>query len=141
MVNVALRTGTNDLHGSAYYFNRNEFFAEPSPFAPVGAPDKLRNEHYGFSLGGPVIKNRTFFFINYERQKYVIGNRLQATVPSDAWIDSAKLVLQKYGVPVNDTMLATYQNLWPSRIRSAPATTPNFFSSDDNTGKSDNGVR
>src|SRR5262249_4004215 len=66
MVNVALRSGSNELHGSAYYFNRNEAFAAASPFVAVGTPDKLRNEHYGFSVGGPVIKNRFFFFVNYE---------------------------------------------------------------------------
>src|SRR5207249_8636180 len=54
---------------------------------------------------------------------HLFAHSIQATVPSDAWIESAKLALQKYNVPVNDTMLATYQNLWPSRIRSAPATT------------------
>src|SRR5215813_2052740 len=142
LVNVALRSGSNDLHGSAYYFNRNEAFAAASPFVAVGTPDKLRNEHYGFSVGGPIIKNRFFFFVNYERQKYVIANQVQATVPSDAWINSARTVLQdpKYNVAVNPVMLAAYQNLWPARIRSAPATGPNFSSGDDNTGESNNGV-
>jgi len=142
MVNVALRSGSNELHGSAYYFNRNEAFAAASPFVAVGTPDKLRNEHYGFSVGGPIIKNRFFFFVNYERQKYVIANQVQATVPSDAWINSARTVLQdpKYNVAVNPVMLAVYQNLWPARIRSAPATGPNFSSGDDNTGESNNGV-
>src|SRR5262249_40818025 len=142
MVNVALRSGSNELHGSAYYFNRNEAFAAASPFVAVGTPDKLRNEHYGFSVGGPVIKNRFFFFVNYERQKYVIANQVQATVPSDAWINSARTVLQdpKSNVAVNPVMLAAYQNLWPARIRSAPATGPNFSSGDDNTGESNNGV-
>jgi carboxypeptidase family protein len=140
MVNVALKSGTNTFHGSAYYFNRNEFFAEQSPFAPKGAPDKLRNEHEGLSLSGPIIKNRAFFFVNYERQKYVIANQVQATVPSDAWINSARAVLQAYNVPINSVMIATYQNLWPARIRSAPASSPNFFSGDDNTGESNNGV-
>ena len=140
MVNVALRSGTNQFHGSLYYFNRNEFFAESSPFAPIGSPDKLRNEHEGFSIGGPIRKNRTFFFVNYERQRYVIANQLQATVPSDAWVSAATPVLQKYKVSVNPVMLATLANLWPARIKSAPATSPNFFSGDDNTGESNNGV-
>src|SRR5262249_7168547 len=76
----------------------------------------------------------------YERQKYVIGNRIQATVPSDAWVNSARQVLQQYGVPVNPVMLATLANLWPSRIRSAPATSPNFASGDDNTGERNNAL-
>src|SRR5262245_44685290 len=109
-VNVALKSGTNEFHGSAYYFNRNEAFALQSPFLPVGAPDKLRNEHYGFSLGGPILKNRTFFFVNYERQKYVIADPNTGTTISDAWINVARGILQRYNVPVNPVMLATYQN-------------------------------
>ncbi|HKX28822.1 MAG TPA: carboxypeptidase-like regulatory domain-containing protein, partial [Blastocatellia bacterium] len=50
MVNVALKSGTNQLHGSAYYFNRNEAFAASSPFV---AGNKLRNDQLGFSVGGP----------------------------------------------------------------------------------------
>jgi hypothetical protein len=140
MVNVALKSGTNQFHGSTYYFNRNEFFAARSPFAEGDSSGKLRNEQYGFSVGGPIIKNRFFFFTNYERQKYVIGNRVLATVPSDAWLDMARGILSRYNVPENPVMLATYSNLWPSRSRSAPATVSNFFSNDDNTGESNNGV-
>jgi carboxypeptidase family protein len=139
-VNVALKSGTNEFHGSAYYFNRNEAFALQSPFVPVGAPDKLRNEHYGFSLGGPILKNRTFFFINYEKQTYVIADPVRGTVPSNAWIDVARGILQKYNVPVNPVMLATFQNLWPARGATAPATRLNFSSGDDDTGHSNNGV-
>ncbi|MBO0719775.1 MAG: carboxypeptidase regulatory-like domain-containing protein [Blastocatellia bacterium] len=140
MVNLALKSGTNQFHGSAYYFNRNEYFAARDPFASPDQSSKLRNEQYGFSVGGPIIKNRFFFFANYEKQKYVIGNRVQATVPSDAWIDRARSILAAYGVAVNPAMYATYLNLWPARSRSAPATVANFFSTDDNTGESNNGV-
>jgi Carboxypeptidase regulatory-like domain len=140
MVNVALKSGTNQFHGSTYYFNRNEYFAARSPFTPADSSGKLRNEQYGFSVGGPILKNRLFFFTNYERQKYVIGNRVLATVPSDAWIDRAREILSMYNVPENPVMLATYMNLWPERSRSAPATVSNFFSNDDNTGESNNGV-
>ena len=140
MVNVVIKSGTNALHGSAYYFNRNEYFAEPSPFAPADAPNKLRNQNYGFSLGGPIFKNKTFFFITYEHQKFIAGNALQATVPSDAWVAQAKLVLDKYHVPVNPVMIATLNNFWPAAIRSAPAKVLNYFSSDNNDYKSDNGI-
>jgi hypothetical protein len=139
-VNVALKSGTNGFHGSAYYFNRNEAFALQSPFTDAGKPDKLRNEHLGFSLGGPVLKNRTFFFINYERQKYVIADPNTGTTISDAWINVARGILQRYNVPVNPVMLATYQNLWPAASRAAAATRLNISSTGDDTGDSDNGV-
>lgn len=141
MVNVVLKSGTNTIHGSAYYFNRNEALAAANPFTPAGQPNpKLRNEHYGFSLGGPIIKNKLFYFLTYEKQKFTAGNALQATVPSDAWVAKAEQVLAQYGVALNPVMVNVYNTLWPARIRSASAAQPNFFSSDNNIYKSDNGV-
>ncbi len=56
-VNVTIKSGGNDIHGSAYYYNRNEAFAAHSPFfvpnAQVPKSPPLRNENYGFSVGGP----------------------------------------------------------------------------------------
>ena len=46
---------------------------------------------------------------------YVIADPVRGTVPSDAWINVAKTILTKYNVAVNPVMIATYQNLWPSR--------------------------
>jgi len=64
-VNAVTRSGTNDLHGSAYYNFRNESLVGDgpleSPFAPFS--DKL----WGGSLGGPVVRNRAFFFSTFER--------------------------------------------------------------------------
>lgn len=141
MVNVVIKSGTNSIHGSAYYFNRNEALSAHNPFAP---PDQhnpmLRNENHGFSLGGPIWKNKTFFFITYEKQKATLGNTATATVPSKAWADSAQSVLAKYGVPVNQTMVKVYNAVWPSRIAGAPLTQPNYFSSDPQVYKSDNGI-
>ena len=66
-VNLVLKSGTNGLHGSAYYYNRNEFYGAASPFfqpsATVPKAPALRNQNYGFSFGGPIIKDRAFFFV------------------------------------------------------------------------------
>ncbi len=140
MVNVVIKSGANDLHGSAYYFNRNEYFAERSPFAGPSDSNKLRNQNWGFSLGGPILKNKTFYFLTYEHQKFIAGNPLQATVPSDAWFARARQVLAKYNVAENPVILNVYNTLWPAAIRSAPAAGPNFFSNDLNDYKSDNGI-
>ncbi|MBV8819081.1 MAG: TonB-dependent receptor, partial [Acidobacteriaceae bacterium] len=67
VINVTIKSGTNDFHGTAFEFLRNEkvdaknFFA--SPTAPT--PEYRRNQ-YGFSFGGPIIKNHTFFFGDWE---------------------------------------------------------------------------
>jgi len=100
----------------------------------------LRNQNYGLSLGGPFFKNKLFFFITYERQKFIAGNQLQATAPSDAWVAKAQAVMSQFGVTPNPVMLKVLNTLWPSAIRSAPATQPNYFSTDKNDYSSHNGV-
>ena len=93
-VNLVIKSGTNDLHGSLYYFNRNEALAEPSPLQAAGAkPRVVRSNQYGFSVGGPIIRNRTFFFATGEAQKAIAANSLAATVPSDAWVADARNIL------------------------------------------------
>src|SRR5258707_391169 len=64
-VNLVVKSGGNALHGSVYYFNRNEFYGAGSPFlAPGSKRPRLRNENYGFSVGGPIFKNKTFYFVS-----------------------------------------------------------------------------
>src|SRR6267378_1460971 len=73
-VNIALKSGGNDIHGSVYYYNRNEAFAAHSPFfiasAIVPKSPPLRNENYGFWLGGPIKKNKLFYSVGYEKQDF-----------------------------------------------------------------------
>src|SRR3984893_15269960 len=87
-VNLVIKSGGNAIHASVYYFNRNEFFAAHSPFWIPAAGKKappLRNENYGLSVGGPIIKNKAFYFISYEKQDYLIGLSGKATEPSTPW--------------------------------------------------------
>ncbi|MFN7923218.1 MAG: carboxypeptidase-like regulatory domain-containing protein [Bryobacteraceae bacterium] len=60
VMNVVTKSGTNEIHGSAWEFNRNSNFAARSFFLPRVAP--LNQNQFGFSGGGPVIKNKFFFF-------------------------------------------------------------------------------
>src|SRR5207253_6491403 len=84
-VNVVTRSGGNELHGSVYYYNRNEFYAAHTPFLPSGSKaPPLRNENYGASAGGPILKDKLFFFANYEKQDFIIGLSGVATEPSNA---------------------------------------------------------
>jgi len=151
-VNLIIKSGGNTIHGSAYYYNRNEFYGAPSPFLPSGSKNPpLRNENYGFSVGGPVVKNKLFYFASYEKQQYIIGLSGVATEPSDAWVALATDILNnpggKYGsyAPVAPSTLS--QNLigptgfWPrSLIGGLTATNNNFFSPVASTGYSYNGV-
>src|SRR5438309_7286426 len=89
-VNLVLKSGGNTIHGSAYVYVRNEAYSAASPFFTPSATEpnspKLRNINYGFSLGGPIKKNKTFYFLGFEKQQYIIGLSGLATEPSDAWI-------------------------------------------------------
>jgi hypothetical protein len=149
-VNVALKSGGNAIHGSAYYYNRNEFYGAASPFfspsATVTKAPPLRNQNYGFSVGGPAIKNKLFYFLTYEKQQYIIGLSGVATEPSDAWIASAQALLTAKGVPLSATsanligLNSSIAPLWPSLIKPLPATPNNFFSPIASTGYSYNGL-
>ena len=101
-----IKSGTNNFHGSLYYFNRNEFLAARNWFTPVDTPvQKLRNNQEGGSLGGPIWRNKTFFFLTYEQQVYTAGNTAQGTTPSAAWVSQGRSLLAKDGVPVNPVAL------------------------------------
>jgi hypothetical protein len=72
-INAITKSGTNQFHGSAYYIFRNQDMAGKTPGPlPDSARVKLadfKNQTYGFTIGGPIIKNKAFFFINAEMQK------------------------------------------------------------------------
>lgn len=55
-VNLTIKSGTNKLHGSAYYFNHNEFFQQQNPF--LSSKGATRNQHYGFSVGAPIWRDK-----------------------------------------------------------------------------------
>jgi outer membrane receptor protein involved in Fe transport len=119
-VNLSLKSGTNQLHGSAYYYNRNEFFGATNPFtAPV--KQEVRNYNYGYSAGGPLIKDKLFWFTTFEHQRFVIGVPDQSTQPSTAWQAAAKAVIANNGGSVNPVSVALLGALWPSTATGALA--------------------
>src|SRR5437016_5819183 len=146
-VNLVIKSGGNAIHGSAYYYNRNEFYGAASPFftptaSSPNAP-KLRNQNWGGTVGGPIIKNKTFYFLGFEKQNYIIGLSGLATEPSDAWINKSLAVLNTHGVaesPLSAKLIGS-QGFWPRNlIGGLASTTNNFFSPIASTGYSYNGV-
>lgn len=139
-VNLVIKSGTNSLHGSAYYFNRNEYFASRTPFQqPTDPKKKIRNDQYGFSVGGPIIKNKTFFFATGEAQKSIAALSFRTTHPSTAWANQAREVLTRYGVPVN-SVAQNLLSFWPSRYSNLPATPNNLVAGDQADYDSYNGI-
>src|SRR5438128_832886 len=69
IVNIITKSGSNTLHGSVYEYFRNDAMDAPSPLAAKGF-NKLRQNQFGATLGGPIVRDRTFFFGNYEGQRH-----------------------------------------------------------------------
>ena len=89
-VALVTKSGTNSFHGSVYEYNRNTIFSANDPFLKASqltsgeqnkAPKLLRNV-FGASIGGPIRKNRLFFFANYEGRRDAQGTSVLRTVPS-----------------------------------------------------------
>jgi hypothetical protein len=80
VVTISTKSGTNKYHATAYEFLRNDKLDARNFFADEKEP--LRWNVFGFTAGGPAIKNRTFFFTSVEWQKQRIGNTRLFTVPS-----------------------------------------------------------
>jgi len=112
LISLAIKSGTNTIHGTAYYFNRNEFFAAKTPFLLTAQrKPKLRNEQFGGSIGGPIFRDKLFYFANYEEQRYLIQNSSTATEPTAAYITAATSLLAAHNIPVNPlstSLLALY---------------------------------
>ncbi|MDP9267972.1 MAG: carboxypeptidase-like regulatory domain-containing protein [Acidobacteriota bacterium] len=84
-INVVTRSGGNQFHGGVYYFGRNDAFDARNYFlARTGAKDKLRQHDYGYTIGGPIVPNRAFFFFSQEWNKIQRGDARTAFVPSAA---------------------------------------------------------
>lgn len=80
------KSGTNEFHGNAYEYFRNDALDAPNFFAPTEGTNKIkpprRYNLFGATLGGPVIRNRTHFFVSYEGTRHSIGSTTVLTVPT-----------------------------------------------------------
>lgn len=139
--NMVLRTGTNQLHGDVFYFDRNEMFAWLSPSVAVGSRiPEIRNHQGGFTLGGPLWKNKTFFFVAGEVQIAQANNSLSDTVLNDTWMTAGKSLLASRGIAQNQTALNMYTLLFPAVSRSTTGYSNQYQSNGVNTYNSYNGI-
>jgi hypothetical protein len=84
VVNLQLKSGTNEYHGSVYEFLRNDAFDANNFFNNrAGRPKADLSQHqFGATIGGPIIKDRTFFFADYQGLRITSGQTYLSTVPS-----------------------------------------------------------
>ena len=94
-INVALKSGTNDLHGSAFFFGHNSDWDAANFFAEEPKkPTPLRNLQYGGTIGGPLVKDRTFFFGVFEGQRNQSQAPFAVTVPTPGQIAAGRVIAE-----------------------------------------------
>jgi hypothetical protein len=82
LVNIVLKQGTNQLHGSGWWYGQRSQFDARDFFNTGDKPDHVRDQ-YGFALGGPIVKNHTFFFVDFEKVRQRDPVNIEGVVPTD----------------------------------------------------------
>ena len=124
VVNIVTRSGTNKLHGSAFEFFRNSALDARNYFNSDPQKSVFQNSNFGASLGGPIVKDKTFFFGAYEGQREQVGSDFLLLVPTQAQIQQARTIAGAInGTPGNpiinpglDAILAFYPKSNASEI-------------------------
>ncbi len=126
IVNIVTKSGTNDFHGSLFEFFRNNALDARNFFNPAPDPQTaFRNNQFGGALGGPIARNRTFFYAAYEGQRERVGLNSTARVPDPQEIAAL-------GGPTNPVIARLLaRNPWPAPNRPLPlfdnTGAPNLF--------------
>src|ERR1043165_6721565 len=81
-VNIVTRTGTNGFHGTVYEFLRNDVF-DARTFNEMDEANHLVRNNFGASFGGPIVRNKSFFFVNYEGLRHARSQTMVSTVPTE----------------------------------------------------------
>jgi hypothetical protein len=84
IIQVASKSGSNQFHGTLFEYLRNEALNARNFFARPGALPPFKRNQYGFVLGGPVQKNKTFFFTDWQGTRLRIGNTRISSVPTSS---------------------------------------------------------
>lgn len=111
VINIVTKSGANQMHGSLLEFNRTSSVGGArNYFNTQGSQDPFHNNQFGGSLGGPIIKNKTFFYVNYEGQRESGAQAGQSCVPDPRQI--AADLGDGSANPVIEKLLA--RNPWPT---------------------------
>jgi len=134
VVNVVTKSGTNGFHGDAFEFVRNPTFNAQNYFATPTTPDQIKRNQFGGTLGGPIIRNRTFFLGGYQRTLFrnVVLGSSKVVGRTDI---SNFLAAGPFGTPgVLDPAVATMIGVIPgcNVVGCGPAYSPSAGQSDPN---------
>jgi hypothetical protein len=147
ITSVGLKSGTNQIHGSAYAFGRSDSFDARNYFNQVGTPKTpVELEQYGGSLGGHIIPDKLFYFGAFEGQRYTVGNSIQVNAPTTVSagdtaisIPDAEADLAVHGIAVSPLSQYLLQFYGPnaSQSKTVQSGFPNTNSSKNALGKVD----
>src|SRR5579864_5896907 len=121
-VNIVTKSGSNRVHGSGFEFLRNSALDARNYFNTQSKKSVFQNNNFGGSLGGPIVKNKTFFFGAYEGQRERVGSDFLLLVPTQNQIQEARSIAQGIQGTVNpalDAILAFYPQSTTGQIASA----------------------
>jgi hypothetical protein len=118
-INVVMKSGTNQPHGTAYYFRHDDWTDSPNFFVKRAAKEAgrpvettpVKNQQYGGTFGGPLKQDRTFFFGYYEGQRLAVTSPYQAQVPTPGQISAARARIAAAGLatnPIGENLLKYY---------------------------------
>jgi len=122
VINIVTKSGTNQVHGSLLEYNRTSGIGGARNFFnTAGAQDPFHNNQFGGSLGGPIIKDRTFFYVDYEGQRESGAQSGQSCVPDPRQIAADEAA---NGAPNAVIAALLARNPWPTPNKPDPAFTP-----------------
>jgi outer membrane receptor protein involved in Fe transport len=137
IINAVTRSGTNQFHGDVYGFLRGAAL-DARGYFDAGPPPPFHRNQFGGALGGPILKNKTFFFVDYEAFRQGKGNTVVDKVPSAA-ARTGLLTFPSGNFPAGctavnatqcqatvDPTAATYLNFWPTAPGSGNVVLYNF---------------
>lgn len=146
IITTATKNGTNEFHGGAYIYYRSDAFSARNFFDITGEADPLQRKQFGASLGGPIVKEKAFFFFNYEGDRFTRGVQQTRTVPTanarigvfnvpaGVFSTSAQTIDARatgannaFGFPINPASTALLNAIFPLPNRPGKGTLPGVF--------------
>jgi hypothetical protein len=144
VVNISMKSGSNGFHGTAYNFVRNEFFDARDDFNS-GRQAPIKRNDYGFSAGGPVLKNKAFFFFAWEdlklRESYIDNNTIptaQMLLGNFSALSATIYDPAQYNAATNTRTAFTGNIIPQSRWDSAAQQLLKYFPTPQNTNATQN---
>jgi len=122
VINIVTKSGTNQLHGSLLEYNRTSSIGGArNLFNSVGSQDPFHNNQFGGSLGGPIVRDKTFFYVDYEGQRESGAQSGSSCVP-----DPRQIAADETANGAPDSVIAALlaRNPWPAPNKPDPNFSP-----------------